>query len=174
VLVNDGQTLVLGGLIQNQVSKEEYKVPLLGDIPLLGWLFRYDTRTSSKTNLMIFIRPKILRSAESSNGLTQDRYKYLQDQQDLSQLPWHLMMPSMPAPKLPDLNMGAASAVSAAQPASAVSAAPAASAPVAAPAMQQDKTAGNAGAESKAEPATLPAATTAAVATTQQPATTNQ
>ncbi len=144
VLVNDGQTLVLGGLIQNQVNKGEYKVPLLGDIPLIGWLFRYETRKSSKTNLMIFIKPKILRTAEASNGLTEDRYKYLQDQQDLSQLSWHLMLPSMQAPKLPDLAQGAASGVAATEPAStssSASAAPAADSgePVAGPAAQSEQ-----------------------------------
>ncbi len=108
VLVNDNQILVLGGLIQDQVNKSEYKVPLLGDIPLIGWLFRYDTSTSSKTNLMIFIKPKILRTAEASNVLTEDRYKYLQDQEDLSQLPQHKILPSMQAPRLPDKNEGAA------------------------------------------------------------------
>lgn len=103
VLVDDGQILVLGGLIQDQVSKSEYKVPLLGDIPLIGWLFRYDNRKSNKTNLMVFIRPSILRTAVASQGLTQDRYQYLRDQQELSQLPWNLILPSMPAPVSPEL-----------------------------------------------------------------------
>ena len=106
VLVDDGQILVLGGLIQDQVSKGEFKVPLLGDIPLLGWLFRYETRKSAKTNLMIFIRPSILRTALASNGLTQDRYEYLRNQQEQSQIPWHLLLPSMPAPVSPELNLG--------------------------------------------------------------------
>ena len=103
VLVDDGQTLVLGGLIQDQVSKGEYKVPLLGDIPLLGWLFRYETRKSNKTNLMIFIRPSVLRTAKASAGLTQDRYQSLRDQQEQSQIPWNLVLPSMPAPISPEL-----------------------------------------------------------------------
>lgn len=102
VLVDDGQILVLGGLIQDQVSKGEFKVPLLGDIPLLGWLFRYETRKSAKTNLMVFIRPSILRTAAASQGLTQDRYQYLRDQQEQSQIPWHLLLPSMPAPTSPE------------------------------------------------------------------------
>ena len=103
VLVDNGQILVLGGLIQDQVSKGEFKVPLLGDIPLLGWLFRYETRKSNKTNLMIFIRPTILRTAVASNGLTQNRYEYLRNQQELSQMPWNLILPSMPAPVSPDM-----------------------------------------------------------------------
>jgi general secretion pathway protein D len=103
VLVDDGQTLVLGGLIEDKVSLGESKVPLLGDIPLIGWLFRYETRTSNKTNLMIFIRPSILRTAVASQGLTQDRYQYLRNQQEQSQIPWHLLLPSMPGPSLPEL-----------------------------------------------------------------------
>ena len=111
VLVDNGQTLVLGGLIQNQVIQGEFKVPLLGDIPLLGWLFRYETRKISKTNLMIFIRPTILRTAESSQGLTQDRYDYLRSQQEQSQLPWNLLLPSMPAPLSPELKPAAPNTV---------------------------------------------------------------
>jgi len=101
--VDDGQTLRLVGLIEDKVSMGESKVPLLGDIPLIGWLFRYETRTSNKTNLMIFIRPSILRTAVASQGLTQDRYQYLRDQQEQSQIPWHLLLPSMPGPSLPEL-----------------------------------------------------------------------
>jgi len=125
VLVDDGQILVLGGLIQNQVSQSEYKVPLLGDIPLIGWLFRYETRKSTKTNLMVFIRPSILRTAVASNGLTQDRYKYLREQQEHSQLPWNLILPGMPAPKSPEFKSSAVSAV----PATGTLGTPAASAP---------------------------------------------
>jgi general secretion pathway protein D len=110
VLVDDGQILVLGGLIQDRVEKGEFKVPLLGDIPLLGWLFRYETRKSSKVNLMIFIRPSILRTAFASQGLTQDRYQYLREQQEHSQIPWHLLLPTMPAPISPDSNLSPAPA----------------------------------------------------------------
>ena len=105
VLVDDGQTLVLGGLIQDQVSKGEYKVPLLGDIPVLGWLFRYETRKSSKTNLMIFIRPSVLRTAKASQSLTQDRYQSMSLLQVDSQIPWNLILPSMPAPVSPEIKL---------------------------------------------------------------------
>ncbi len=111
VLVDDGQTLVLGGLIQDQVSKGEYKVPLLGDIPILGWLFRYETRKSSKTNLMIFIRPSVLRTAKASQSLSQDRYQSMSKLQVDSQIPWNLILPSMPAPVSPDITPAPASSV---------------------------------------------------------------
>ena len=111
VLVDDGQTLVLGGLIQDQVSKGEFKVPLLGDIPVLGWLFRYETRKSSKTNLMIFIRPSVLRNAKASLSLSQDRYQSMRGLQVDSQIPWNLILPSMPAPLSPEQTTLPASAV---------------------------------------------------------------
>ncbi|HXQ30830.1 MAG TPA: type IV pilus secretin PilQ [Steroidobacteraceae bacterium] len=65
VLVNDGQTVVLGGILQTTRSVNETKVPLLGDIPLLGYLFKTTTRTNNKDELLIFVTPKILR--EGSN-----------------------------------------------------------------------------------------------------------
>ena len=111
VLVDDGQTLVLGGLIQDQVTHGEFKVPLLGDIPWLGWLFRYETRKSTKTNLMVFIRPTVLRNAKASVGLTQDRYDHLRELQEQNQVPWHLLLPSMTPPVSPELNPAAASSV---------------------------------------------------------------
>lgn len=126
VLVDDGQTLVLGGLIQDQVSKGEYKVPLLGDIPVLGWLFRYETRKSSKTNLMIFIRPSVLRTAKASQSLTQDRYQSMRGLQSDSQIPWNLILPSMPAPQSPDQTpLPASTAPTASAPAPQVKNAPA-------------------------------------------------
>lgn len=101
VLVDEGQIVVLGGLIQDSVSVGEDKVPLLGDIPWLGNLFRHETRRSSKTNLMIFIRPYVLRSAVASNGLTQDRYEYIRGAEKHSQLPERTLLPNMTAPLLP-------------------------------------------------------------------------
>lgn len=105
VLVDEGQIVVLGGLIQDSVSVGEDKVPLLGDIPWLGAFFRHETRHSSKTNLMIFIRPYVLRTASAPNGLTQDRYEYIRGEEKNSQLPGRTVMPDMAAPTLPPLNL---------------------------------------------------------------------
>lgn len=105
VLVDEGQIIVLGGLIQDSVSNGEDKVPLLGDIPLLGNLFRHETRRRTKTNLMVFIRPYVLRTAQASQGLTQDRYEYLRGEQKNSQLPSRALLPDMPAPQVPPLNL---------------------------------------------------------------------
>jgi general secretion pathway protein D len=81
VLVNDGQIVVIGGLMQDQVNDGVSKVPGLGDLPLIGSLFRYNTRTRNKTNLMVFLRPTVLRSAERADSLTDDRYNYILGEQ---------------------------------------------------------------------------------------------
>ena len=100
VLVDEGQIVVLGGLIQDSVTNGEDRVPLLGSIPLIGGLFRHETRRRTKTNLMVFIRPYIMRTASATQGLTQDRYEYLRGEQQQSQLPSRLMLPDMPAPEI--------------------------------------------------------------------------
>jgi general secretion pathway protein D len=81
VLVDDGQTVVLGGLIEDKVTESKFKVPLLGDVPWLGAFFRYETRDRSKVNLMVFLRPTILRDARSSQALSSERYEYLRAEQ---------------------------------------------------------------------------------------------
>lgn len=77
VVVDDNDIVVLGGLIQDTYGTSEEKVPVLGDIPLLGALFRYQTRTRNKTNLMVFLQPRILRNAEESRDLAASRYDYV-------------------------------------------------------------------------------------------------
>jgi len=81
VFVNDGQILVLGGLIDDQLRQSDRRVPGLGRIPGLGWLFRARNTNSTKTNLMVFIRPTILRDAESAQFQTNAKYRYIQDLQ---------------------------------------------------------------------------------------------
>jgi general secretion pathway protein D len=77
VLVDDGQIVVLGGLLQDALSGGNDKVPLLGDVPVVGNLFRYDTRKRSKTNLMVFLRPTVIRDATQARALTSDRYDFV-------------------------------------------------------------------------------------------------
>jgi general secretion pathway protein D len=77
VMVDDGRVLVLGGLIEEQLVESEQKVPLLGDIPLLGWLFRYQKNTKSKKDLMIFIHPRIVRDSGQSSALASEKYNYM-------------------------------------------------------------------------------------------------
>ncbi len=81
VIVQDGATLVLGGLIQDQVTETQSRVPLLGRIPLLGALFRSDSTKKNKTNLMVFIKPTILRDNVQAAFATNSKYNYIRDQQ---------------------------------------------------------------------------------------------
>lgn len=101
VLVDDGQTIVLGGLIQENVSLSQNKVPLLGDIPWLGQLFRYESRSSEKVNLMVFLRPRILRDSQASAALSNERYQYLRAEQAAFQPEKRLLLPDLPAVTLP-------------------------------------------------------------------------
>jgi general secretion pathway protein D len=77
VVVDDGNTIVLGGLIQNTLNVTTQQIPILGDIPILGALFRFKSEERKRTNLMIFLRPVIIRSVEDGYRVTQDRYEYL-------------------------------------------------------------------------------------------------
>ena len=106
VLVDEGQTVVLGGLIEDKVTVGESRVPLLGSIPIIGALFRYQTREHTKTNLMIFIRPHVLRDKESAASLSQQRYDYMRSRQAESQPPWDAILPDMKAPQLPAADFG--------------------------------------------------------------------
>ena len=101
VLADDGQIVVLGGLLQEGFTNDQEKVPVLGDVPGLGQLFRYDTRKRTKTNLMIFLRPTVLRDATQAGILSNERYRVLgMDQQAVSPEA-RFMMPDMVNPGLP-------------------------------------------------------------------------
>lgn len=102
VLVDDGQIIVIGGLIEERLEGGESKVPLLGDAPLVGQLFRYDNRKRVKTNLLVFLRPIIMRTADAAGSVTADRYDYMRQIQGDSQLPKHWALPDMPTPQLPE------------------------------------------------------------------------
>jgi general secretion pathway protein D len=77
VVVDDSNTVVLGGLIEDTLQETQQAVPLLGSIPLLGALFRYKENVNKKTNLMVFLRPTIVRTAQDGFNVTVDRYNYL-------------------------------------------------------------------------------------------------
>ncbi len=81
VMVQDGGMLVLGGLISNQVDQSVNKVPGLGDIPLLGNLFKYRNSKMQKRNLMVFLRPTILRDPETERVISQEKYNLLRAEQ---------------------------------------------------------------------------------------------
>jgi len=81
VLVDDGQTVVIGGLISDDTQHTDSKVPLLGDIPVLGNLFKYQTKSRDKTNLMVFLRPYVLRDGKAAQQVTGERYDYIRNEQ---------------------------------------------------------------------------------------------
>jgi general secretion pathway protein D len=83
VLALDGQVIVLGGLIKDEVQDAQQKVPLLGDIPYLGRLFRSDAEVVRKSNLMVFIRTTIIRDDKQLVGASAEKYRYIRDQQAL-------------------------------------------------------------------------------------------
>ena len=81
VMAQDGETIVLGGLVKDDVQESVQKVPLLGDIPVLGRLFRSNNTKITKTNLLVFIRPTIIRSADRLRGATAEKYGYIRELQ---------------------------------------------------------------------------------------------
>jgi general secretion pathway protein D len=107
VLVEDGSFVVISGLIQDQADETQSKVPILGDIPLLGRLFRYDTRDHTKTQTMVFLRPTIIRDESQASDLAVNRYDYIRSevaktqQGGLAPLPDLSVEPLPPAPRAP-------------------------------------------------------------------------
>jgi general secretion pathway protein D len=106
VLVDDGQIIVLGGLIDDNLQDSVEKVPGLSAIPIIGNLFQYKTRSRTKTNLMIFLRPTIVRSNEQSVSLAGDRYDFIRNEGIVSQPERSVMLPNMGEPQLPPLQDG--------------------------------------------------------------------
>lgn len=104
VIADDGQIIVIGGLIRDDTGNSEEKVRGLGDIPLLGNLFKYRSRTRKKTNLMIFLRPVIVRSKEDSYSIAADRYDYMRSAGQRAAEPQDsIVMPDYGTPVLPPL-----------------------------------------------------------------------
>lgn len=81
VMIQDGQMLVLGGLIDERVMESESKVPFLGDIPIIGHLFKSTSSSVEKKNLMVFIKPTIIRDGVTADGITQRKYNYIRAEQ---------------------------------------------------------------------------------------------
>jgi general secretion pathway protein D len=79
VIVEDGQIIVLGGLIGDNYTDGSSKIPLLGDLPLIGGLFRYDNKSRTRTNLMVFIRPSVLRNNEQNNIFSNNKLDDLEE-----------------------------------------------------------------------------------------------
>ena len=103
VLVDDGSVIVLGGLLEDQYSEGEDKVPVLGDVPVLGNLFKNRNRKLVKTNLMVFLRPVIVRDAAATEAFSLDRYDYMRTQQQANQPEPSVAMPVNQVPVMPPL-----------------------------------------------------------------------
>ena len=101
VLVEDGGIVVLGGLLQDEYSNNQEKVPLLGDIPLFGNLFKTESRARKKTNLMVFLRPVVVRDSAATEKLSLDRYDLMRASQESAQPPFNLILPINESAVLP-------------------------------------------------------------------------
>ncbi|HEX6929712.1 MAG TPA: type II secretion system secretin GspD [Gammaproteobacteria bacterium] len=102
VVAESGEIIVLGGLIDERVAESEQRVPLLGAIPVLGQLFRYDTSSKEKRNLMVFIKPSILRTPDDSSYFTGEKYRYIRELQQGVRDGGVYLMPGERQPELPD------------------------------------------------------------------------
>jgi general secretion pathway protein D len=100
IVVDDGQIIVLGGLIEDRFVESESKVPLLGDLPGIGGLFRSTAREKRRSNLMVFLRPVVMRDADSASRLSLDRYDLIRGEQQERQPRPHPLL-SGEAPVLP-------------------------------------------------------------------------
>jgi general secretion pathway protein D len=103
VLVDDGGMIVLGGLIEDRLTESEQRVPLLGSIPVLGELFKTRSIQKTKTNLMVFIRPRVIRNAEQAAIATNSKYNYIRDMQLNRNNGKVKLMPGERQPTLPEL-----------------------------------------------------------------------
>ena len=103
VVVDDGAIMVLGGQLKDQYDSGEDKVPFFGDVPVLGNLFRSESRNRRKSNLLVFLRPVVIRDAQTAESLTLDRYEAIRAQQKDSQPERSRVLPINDAPVLPPM-----------------------------------------------------------------------
>ncbi len=103
ILLDDGQIMVLGGLLQDGYSQSNDAVPWLSDIPGLGALFRNEKRSVTKTNLMVFLRPYIIRDSGAGRSITLNRYEFMRRAQGGLQPEHSWAMPDVQAPQLPSV-----------------------------------------------------------------------
>ncbi|MCS4502977.1 type II secretion system secretin GspD [Arhodomonas aquaeolei] len=103
VLVDSGRLVVLGGLLDEQVRETEQRVPLLGSIPVLGNLFRYRSAQSEKRNLMVFLRPRIVRDEATMTRYASDKYASMRERQRAQRDAGVALLPDDVAPVLPPL-----------------------------------------------------------------------
>lgn len=102
VIVDDGGTIVLGGLIDEDIQESVSKVPLLGDIPILGHLFKTSSTSKRKRNLMVFLKPTIVRDGATMNAISHRKYNYIRALQLKRQQEGVSLMPSAVGPSMPN------------------------------------------------------------------------
>ena len=116
ILLDDGQIMVLGGLLQDGYSQSNDAVPWLSSIPGIGALFRNEKRQITKTNLMVFLRPYIIRDSGAGRSITLNRYDFMRRAQGQLQPERSWAMPDMQAPQLPAVEKAIPGAASAPEP----------------------------------------------------------
>lgn len=102
ILAGDGQTVVLGGLIEDQINKGDQRVPVLGSIPVLGHLFRSQSATKRKTNLLIFLKSTIIRDDRVLSGATAEKYQTIREQQVETRRTKGILLNNSDIPVLPE------------------------------------------------------------------------
>jgi general secretion pathway protein D len=105
VVIDDGATLVLGGLLEDASNDGVTQVPFLGNLPVVGNLFKTRARDHKKTNLMVFLRPVVIRDQSASNQITMDRYDYMQQRLIDKSPEQTFMLPFNGSPQLPSLKL---------------------------------------------------------------------
>ncbi|WP_455805626.1 type II secretion system secretin GspD [Pseudomonas fluorescens] len=124
ILLDDGQIMVLGGLLQDGYSQSNDAVPWLGSLPGIGALFRNERRAITKTNLMVFLRPYIIRDSEAGRSITLNRYDFMRRAQGGLQPERSWAMPDMQAPQLPTAAQGVPAVMPASGPRATIKAVP--------------------------------------------------
>ncbi|MFJ2480111.1 type II secretion system secretin GspD [Pseudomonas sp. NPDC087598] len=124
ILLDDGQIMVLGGLLQDGYSQSNDAVPWLGSLPGIGALFRNERRAITKTNLMVFLRPYIIRDSEAGRSITLNRYDFMRRAQGGLQPERSWAMPDMQAPQLPSAAQGVPAVVPSSGPRATIKAVP--------------------------------------------------
>ena len=97
ILVDDGQIIALGGMTSDTVTLQNAGIPVLSSIPYLGWLFSWQSRVHNKANMVIFLRPVIIRNADGYKALTNQRYSYIMGQENMVQAKGNILFPQIDA-----------------------------------------------------------------------------
>ena len=95
IVVDDGQIIALGGMTQDVVQMQNSGIPVLSSIPYLGFLFSWQNRVHNKSNLVLLLRPVVIRNQEGYKALTNQRYSYMMDQQNMIQAKGNILFPQI-------------------------------------------------------------------------------